>query len=324
MFLARTFNLALLAAAVVAVTAGAQPSTEPGGSDDSSWLQPNAEVIVKIDVKQMMASDLMKKGGIDAIKKAIEKDEKASKAFEAMGLDVTKDIDTLLISASGGGARSPKDVKGRIVVRGRFDQDKITDLLKKRADAGPGVKLVKEGSTQLFEFMVREDQVLYGAFIDRNTMVLTQTKEATADLVSNGGRRGELSKLMRSAQRRHTGKESVAISLVVNDEMKKALGAMKGGELAAKLDTLTAGVTLTDAVAINLTGATGDPKAAAQMKKMLEALKATGAALLGMDENIPAVAGDILNAINVGNTPSTVNINLVISRDMIDKLPKPK
>lgn len=325
MFLARKLNLALLAAAVVAVTAVAQPSTEPGGSgDDSSWLQPNAEVIVKFNIKQMLASDLMKKGGIDAIKKGIEKDEKARQAFEAMGLDITKDVDTILISASGGGAKSAKDVKGRIVVRGRFDSDKITDALKKKADEGPGVKLVKEGSTQLFEFMMREDQVLYGAFVDRNTMVLTQSKEATADLVSKGSERAAVSKSMRSALKRLSGKESLSISLVVNDEMKKALGAMKGGELAAKLNTLTAGVTLTDAVALNLVGATGDAKAAAQIKKQLDALKAVGGAFLGMDENIPPVAGDILNAINIGNTTDAVTINLVVSREMIDKVKLPK
>lgn len=321
MLLARNTSLALLAALLVGGAALAQPGAEP--ASDSNWLLPNAELVIKLNVKQLMASDLMKTAGPDAFKKALETNEKAKKAFDATGLDPTKDLDTIVISASGSGAKSPKDVKSRIVVRGRFDAEKITEALKKQADSGPGVKLVKEGSTQMFEFMTREDQVFYGAFADRSTLVLTPSKETTAELVKSGAGRPAVSRLMKTATGRFTGKESMTMALVVSDELRQVLNGMpRGGELAAKLQTLTASLTVTDAIALNLTGATDDAKAAGQMKKMLEALKATGAALLGMDENLPPVAGELLNAVTIGGGRDGVTVNLLISKETIDKAKK--
>jgi len=319
---ARKTWLALLAVAFVSTAAFADPVPEPRvvSTDDTKWLVSDAEVILKLNVKQLMASDLMKKAGTDAIKQAIGSNEQAKAVIDATGLDVTKDITGIVISATG----SAKDAKGRIVIRGKFDTTKIHDALKKEADKGKSVKLLKSGTTPVYEFQLKdEDKALFGAFVDSTTLVLTESKDTTVDLVKNPPTKSaNLSPKMRMALKKFTGKESMAVALVVNEDMKKMFGAARGGigESAAKLQTMTASLTVTDGVVLNVTGVSSDTKAAEQLSRTLGALKATGAAILGMNEDIPPFVGDLLNAVKVGNAKENVTINLNVTKDTIKKI----
>lgn len=313
--------LALVAVLVLTAAGNADPAPEPKvvSDDDSKWLVNDAEVIAKVNIKQLMASELMKKVGTDLIKDAIKTNEQAKTIIEATGIDVTRDLDHILISGAG---KSAKDVKALVVVRGRFDTTKLHDALKKQADKGDRVKLVKEGATQLYE-ITEQDQSMFAALVDRNTIVVTQSKAATLDAVKNGGRETVLvSKEMKKALSKFTSKESLSLALVVNEELRKMLNnAPRVGDAAGKLQTLTLGLTITDAVALNLNGVTGDPKAAKQLAAGLELLKAAGgAAVAGMDE--VAFLGDILNELKVVSGKDAVDVNLKITKMLIDKAMK--
>jgi len=320
MFPARKTWLAFLALAITQAMAFADPAPEPRAvtTDETKWIVPDAEVILKLNIKQMMGSELMKKSGTDAIKGLINSNEHAKAVIEATGLDVTKDIDGILMSATG----SAKDAKGRVIIKGKFDTTKIHDALKKQADKGPGVKLVKEGTTQLYEFLLNDDKALFGAFADRATLVLTDSKETTAELLKNPpAKAAAMSPKMKSALAKFTGKESMSLALVVNDDLKKMLGAARGaGDAAAKLQTLTAGMTLTSGVAVNITGVTNDPTAAKSLEKTLGTLKATGTMLLGMNEDVPPFVSDLLNAVKIASTPESVTINLNVTKETINKI----
>jgi hypothetical protein len=281
--------------------------------DDAKWLLGNAEVIVKVNVKQLMASQLMKKEGVEDIKKAINSNEQVKALLDAAGLDVTKDFDSILIS---GAASSPKEANVRVVVRGNFDPDKIQSALKKRDE----VKVSKEGATTLFEVPV-QDKAMFGAFADKNTLVLTQNKDATVEAVKSGGKApAAMSKEMKSALGRFTGKESMAMALVINDELKKMIaGAPRFGEAAAKLQTLTTALTISDKVDFAVRGITGEAKSANQLSKLLEAVKATAAAAAG---DLPPGVEDILNAVKISADKEAVKVDLQLTKEMLDKAGK--
>lgn len=323
MFPPRELQMALLAAAIVAQTALARPSTDPTG-DDVSWVLANPELIIRFDVKRLMASELMKKNGIDTLKTAIEKDEKARELLKALGLDLTRDIDSVVISAAEVGIRSPRGIKGRVVIRGRFDPDKITETLRRHAESSDEVKLLKEGSTQLFEFKTKYDQKLYGAFVDRNTVVLTHDRETTADLARGPAKGGELSPEMKEAVGGFygfTGKESVTLALVLNDELRKGLAGMKGAEVAGKLQTVTAGLTLTDVVTLKVACCTPDIQTAAQLRNLLRAGKETVSAI-ELPGEIQLVVDALLKELTIYSTGYYVTLNLAVSRETIDKIEK--
>ena len=183
----KVWSTLALVGLVVVSAAKADPAPEPKGvtADDSKWLLSDAEFFVKFNIKQMMSSDLMTKGGIAAIKGAIKNNEKLKGLIEATDLDITKDIDSIMASGSG---NSAKDAKALVVIRGKFNQVKMQDALEKASKKDDKLKIVKEGNLTLYEFPAGEIN-LYAAFANANTMVLTQSKESTVDAVKEGGKK---------------------------------------------------------------------------------------------------------------------------------------
>jgi hypothetical protein len=314
-------TLALLSLVVVSA-AKADPSPEPKGVtvDDSKWLLPDAEFFVKFNVKQMMGSDLMTKGGIAALKDAIKNNEQLKGVLDATDLDLTKDIDSIMASGSG---NSAKDAKALVVIRGKFNQVKMQDALEKAAKKDDKLKIVKEGTTTLYEFPAG-DTNMYAAFADKNTMVLTHSKEATVAAVKEGGKKSvTLSKGMKSALGKFTGKESVTMALVINDDLQKMLANIPNvGAAASKVSTLTTSMTLTDAVALEIAGVTGEAKSAKNLSNVITALKATGALLLADNEQVPPIALEMLNAVKVSATKEAVLVDLKVTKEMLDKAGK--
>ena len=314
-------TLALVGLVVVGA-AKADPAPEPKGVtvDDSKWLLPDAEFFVKFNVKQMMASDLMTKGGIVALKDAIKNNEQLKGVLEATELDITKDLDSIVASGSG---NSAKDAKALVVIRGKFNRVKMQDALEKAAKKDDKLKIVKEGTTTLYEFPAGES-TMYAAFANANTMVLTHSKESTVAAVNEGGKKAvAISAGMKSALSRFNGKESMTMALVINADLQKMLaGIPNAGAAASKLTSVTTAVTLTDAVALDIAGVTGDAKSAKQLSALLDVLKATGAAALAGMEEIPPVAGELLGAIKVSASKEAVHLKLDVTKEMIDKASK--
>ena len=314
----KLWSILALVGLVIVGSAKADPAPAPKGvtADDTKWLLPDAEFFVKFNIKQMMSSDLMTKGGIDALKDAIKNNGQLKGVIEATGLDITKDLDSIMASGLG---NSAKDAKALVDIRGKFNRAKMQDALKKDEK----VKIVTEGTTTLYEFPAGESN-MYAAFADANTMVLTQSKESTVTAVKEGGKKAaSISAGMKSALNRFNGKESVAMALVVNDDLQKMLANIPNvGAAASKISTVTTAITLTDAVALDVAGVTGDAKSAKQLSAILDALKATGAAALAGMEEIPAVASELLSAVKVSASKEAVHIKLDVTKEMLDKAAK--
>lgn len=308
---------ALYGAALVALLAVAAVSAQElrtVAEDDSKWLLGDAEIIMKVNIKQMLASDVItKNGGLAKIKEAINGNEQAKGIIDATGIDVTKDVDSILLSAAG---TNPADAKMRFVLRGRFDPEKIHAAMAKAKE----IKISKDGTTNLYE-MSPQDQTVIGAFADKNTFVVTQSKEATLEAVKTGGKAAaKMNKDMKSALAKFTGKESLALAVVINDDLKKQIAsAPRVGDAASKLQTVTAGITLGSEVDLNIRGITGEEKSAAQLGKLIEALKAT-AALAG--EEVPKAALEIIDAIKVAADKESVKVDLKVTKELIEKAQK--
>jgi hypothetical protein len=312
--------MAALALALVlawAAPADAAPllGTKGAGDDADKWLLSDAEVVMTINFKQMTGSAIMK-ANLPMLKELIKNHEQVKTLLEATGLDPFKDVDSILISGSG----TQKDAKALVVVKGRFDTDKIHAALKKEADKKGDVELVTEGGKQLYQLKA-QDHTMYAGFASKSVMVLTQSKESTVDAIKNGGQKvAKVGKEMKAALNKFTGKETLTLAMVVNDEMKKQLEkAPQVGRSAAKLQTLTASLTVTDSVSLNVTGNTSEAKAADQLSRGLTLLKvAAGAAT----DDLPPVVTDILDAIKISAEKQSVIVALKITKDMIDKAAK--
>jgi hypothetical protein len=286
----------------------------PVTDDEAKWLLDDAEMIFKVNIKQLMASAIMKKGGVEAIKQGINSNEQAKAIIEAAKLDVTKDIDTLLASAV---AKTPTEAKARIVIRGRFDPAKIQTALAKRDE----VKTIKEGGHTLFEITTQGNS-MYAGFANDNTLVVTQDKESTVEGIKSGGKNAaKISKKMQTAMQKFSGKESLAMAFVINDDLRKMMqGQPQFGEAASKLQTVTAALSITDNVDMIVRGITGDAKSAGQLQKLLDVLIATAKASVG--DEVPPAVQDIINAVKTGADKEAVKIELKVTKEMLEKANK--
>jgi len=316
MHLIRKFVAAALALAVLTAPAlafqGAEPA--PAASEINRYLVNEAEVVFKINVKQLLGSGLVK-GKKDEIKDLVKSNKDLSNLLDATNIDVTKDIDLIVVSAAG---TSAKDAKANLLIKGTFDLDKITTALKKREEVRP----IKEGTIQLYEFSAR-DQTLVGSFVDNKTLILTNSKETTVNLVK-GEKKPAMHKSMKEALSRFTGKESMSLAVVINDELKKQLENAPGGvgDSAGKLQIVTAALTVTDGVAMNLTGVTNDAKAAKALADLLEKGKQGGKMALAGNDQVPPFVADLLDAVKIAGMKDSVTVNLKIAKETIDKIMK--
>src|SRR5262245_21808864 len=91
--------LAVTLAALGAAPVAAAPLLGAKGAgrlEAEKWMLDDAEVVVIVNVKAMLGSDVMKKGGTQQLKGLLKTQEDAQKLLEACGLDPFKDVDGLL------------------------------------------------------------------------------------------------------------------------------------------------------------------------------------------------------------------------------------
>lgn len=313
-------GLASLLALALCLTATAAPVPLPkvGTGDADAWLLDDADVVFVVNVKQMMGSDLIKKnGGAAAIKDALKSNEQVSKIIEATGIDLTKDVDGVVASA----VTTSKEPRSLIVVKGNFDTDKLTAAMKKKAD-----KTHTEGKATVFELKMQDKgEPLFAVVKDKGTLVVAQSKALVADRAENGGQKSaKVSKAMATATKKFTGKESMAMVVLVTEEMKKQIAKAPpqvSGTLG-KLSALRASLTMTDGVGLNITGVTNDAQAAKDVAKQLQFLKALGAVALANAEDLPAGLNDVLNAIEIKSDKESAQIRLDLTKEKIEKLGK--
>jgi hypothetical protein len=318
MFATRKLSLACLALAMVVavqLTAAPIPGVKAGGDDGDKWLLDDAEAVIIFNFKQLFESKLMKGGYTKQLQDLMKDNEQAKEMVDKLGLDITKDIDSILISGSG---TSPEDAKARVVFKGNFDVAKLSKAMKEQDQ----VKVVREGGVELFE-LEAQGQSMYGAFAGKSAFVLTESKETTAKLAKGPTESAKFNKDVKSALNRFTGKESMAMVIVINDQIKQLAAANpQVANTVNSLTTVSASVTVTDNVTIQLVGNTSDAKAAAQLEKQLTGLKAIAELGIGMAEGVPDFAKEAVENIKIDKTRDTVTVSMTITKEQIEKAAK--
>jgi len=307
--------------AVFALAGGAAPvgpGAPAGKFEPEKWLADNSDVVMAINVRVLFDAPMMKKGGLPAIKDALKNNEMATGILKSAGIDPFKDIETILISGTG---KDAKDAKVQIIIRGNFDPEKFRTAAEACAKKNPDdVKVTKSDGLYFYELNFPQGKLI-GAFANKSTIVLTQSQDATLDVVKNGGKKvASINKALKGAVNKFTGKESMAMALVVTDEMKKALGKLpQAAEVAPKLETINANLVLTNDANFNLILNTSDAAAAKKAGQLLRQAKSLVELAILNNEDIPPVASDLLAALKISAERSSVVVNLKVTQELLDK-----
>jgi len=145
-------------------------------------LPADSELVVYINVRQVLDSDLVKKYALQQMKQALQGND-AQQVLGQLGLDPLKDIDRVTIGASGD---DPQKIEGLLIVRGKFDPTKLYQAAEATSKTqGDKVSLVKEGETTLLKITAdNRPKPFYATLVDKGTLALGTNKELVLDAVS--------------------------------------------------------------------------------------------------------------------------------------------
>ena len=170
-------RLTLAAALALGVTAGLTPSARAAEID--TLLPSETESVIFVNVKQILASDIVKKYALGQLKQMLESNEDAQKAFKDLGIDPLKDIDRV---TAGSWGKDKDDMNLVAVVRGRFEPTKLMAAAEKEAKTnGDKVAIVTEGDYKLVKLtMEKSPKPVYASAADKETVVVGTDKKLVA------------------------------------------------------------------------------------------------------------------------------------------------
>jgi hypothetical protein len=293
----------------------------PSRAADSDKLLPNdANFVVTINVKQMIASPLFKK--LDDkfnIKEALKKDPSTKQALETTGLDPLKDVDQVIMAGSGG-----KQEELLFLILGKFDKTKLEAAGSKAAqDDKNGLKILKEGGYTLYEMTNKKDgQVLYGAIMDNSTIAASLKKDYLLDALDKkaGKKKSSMKKDLVDLLPKADTKQSVAVVAV-----SEGLGGPGAQEVTDKLKNIIGTINVTDDVKLNFNLAAKDEAAAKDVAKQIDEglgqVKAFAGIMAAQNKQLAPVI-DILGTLKVEAKGTNVSLKGEVTKDIIDKLIK--
>jgi len=306
-----------LTAAGLALACFAGPTSHAAEPQPKVAVPGDADFVLHVDYQKLIASPLFKKHGLEPFKELL-KDPQVSQALQATGVDPLKDVDRLAITNSG-----KFDETGNlfVLVKGRFDADKIAATAKKE-----GWKTHTEGSLTVYETKGEKDvPPAFVAVLDKNTLVLSNKKDYLVNAVTGKIKPGKNAADLKAALDKANNRDTIYGALILTDQLKEALKLNpQAANLAPKLKSVTVSINVTDAAQIDLLVNTTDANTAGQVSMQIKGSLMFVKALLQGQDNVPPSVGDLIDQVKTGTNGASVTIGLKVTDDLIDKLLKGK
>jgi len=202
----RTYRIWLGA---LALTLAATLSAAPARADVTKYLPNDTEILLRVNVRQILDSALVKKHGIDKIKDLINQSNEAQQALQALGLDPLKDVNVLTVAGPGG--NDPE--KGLFLIEGNFNAEKFNALAEQAAKDNPdSLKVSKIGDRKVWEVTVPgAPQSLHVLLLDKNTLVAAASKAGLTEVIDRaaGKKKGTLNKNVKALLDKTSPKQSL-------------------------------------------------------------------------------------------------------------------
>jgi hypothetical protein len=252
------FGRVFLAGLVVAVLALAGPAR----AADPKYFPPDTEIVVTINVKQILDSELLKanKDKLEQAKEMIKAqlpiDAQAQKHLEQMGFDPFKDLASVTIAMPP--SKDPEAVF--VIVEGSFTPEKV----QVAQDHGDVFKISKLGKYKIFEITPPGANRFYASLLNNNAMVVCASEQSVKAAIgrATGGNRPPLKREITSLLQTTSNKQSfsfVATGSALVELSKEAPVANEQALQALKaIDGISAAVTVSKDVQMQLGVATKD------------------------------------------------------------------
>src|SRR5207237_221418 len=143
------------------------------------FLPADTEVYSIVNIRQILNSALIKKVGVDTIRKLLEQQQEVSDVLKDLGLDPLKDVDKIVSASPSTGEQD----KGLIIIHGRFDVEKFRARAAKEAkDNKEVLKPFKLAGQECYEVVISDANLsVFVGFAGKTTIVIAMSKDYLGD-----------------------------------------------------------------------------------------------------------------------------------------------
>jgi len=314
-----------VAAAAAVVLAGLAPTARAAEVD--KLLPADSEYVIAVNVRQIVDSEIIKKYALGQIKDFLAGGD-AQKFLKDLGLDPLKDIDRVIVGASG---TDQNDFKGLAVVRGKFNPEKLYAAAEAQTKKDPDhFSLVKDGADVMFKFQPDQGNPVYGTVVNDSTVVVASDKKlvSAALAASSGDKKPAVNKDLAALISRMDDKSSLYLCALTKDKLNK-LKLPQGGAPAnikdqlGKLDTVAASLRISADISFDVSLGMADDASADEMGKTvddgIQQIKGLLPFLVANNPQLKPLA-DAAKSLKSGVKGKTVSISGKLPGDAIGQL----
>jgi hypothetical protein len=296
-------------------------------------MPDDAQMVIRINVKGLLESDIVKKNALEQIKTALRENIQLGLIFDSLGFDPMRDVNSLVLAVSqlpeappqpGAGLDQISAGEALVIVEGKFDLKKVHETLALAAKDNPDQLSVSEyNGLKLYEGK-QNDQTMFVVFLDGSTVLLSNKKPliTTAVDVHQGKRKPNPNRTMVNMLAKVSEDDTVIMALPLPQAAKEAArNNPQAAVLVESLEGFTASATTGKDLNVSLFIHTTDAQGAQQIRAQLEALKQFAAGAL-QGQGVPggeALAEMIQNAKIEVTAGKTVSVKMTLTQEMIDK-----
>jgi len=274
-----------------------------------------AEFVLSVNLKQILDSGLYKKHAADLLNLALQSPE-VKKIIGATGIDPMRDLDTVTVASWG--IQTPKFL---VMIRGKFDQNKIVAAIKAQAKEDPKVKISQEGAFTIVEAPAEKGQTVYTTVAHRGAVVMANDKETLLKAARSTGP-ARVNPELKSALGKLNGKESLWMAGAVTEELRKMATDKEAREFAQKVKGLTASLTLSDNADLKVQVLTNDADTAKTLKDKVDEVKPALLLFAGGNSQFGDILKELVDGLKSRTDNNTVTFDLTITEELIKKISK--
>lgn len=302
---------------------------------DLKFYPDDTEVVLTVNIRQILNSELVKSQKATAKKIQASVDEKipeeAMKYLKMAGLDPVKDLISITVAA----APSKDPEKALIIVDGDFQPDKLhatlEEVAKNHADA---VKISKSGEHKIIEVTTPEGKQFHLAVASKKVLVASLSRDALKSALArgNGEQESNLKKEIKTLiGTMHSGQSISAVA--TGKALAKALEGAKLPNNPAQglapalqgIESVNANITVGKDIQIQLGVSTRDAETANTLAKGVNfgLLLIKGVvAQKAMEEQKLLPVVDVVNTFRATIQGNSVTVRAEVSADNLEKLIK--
>jgi hypothetical protein len=297
----------------LALVAGFLVAANTPAADLDTMVPADAEAVIKLNIKQVLDSALVKKYALNIIKQSLQSPE-AQQMITATGLDPLKDLDSITVTAAG--TTNPRVL---IVVRGKFDMAKINAAMATQAEKDKTLTKIQDGRLTIWK-AEKDQNPLFSTVPNQGSMVMSTDKDYLIKSVGMEGK-NQTSAELKAAVAKVPGKESLWVAGIITEDIKKKLADNpQTKKYAASIKSITGGITVTDALQLNAQIHTNDGDVAKELKKVIEGFVPVIQLMTQGNEQYGPLIKEVLDGLKVSIVNTTVSVDLKVSEELIKKI----